>query len=59
MMEIKTYCDHCGKALDEMSDYVDVTIEVAHKRKHTDLCVECFEKMFVVLDDFCNKGGAE
>ena len=57
MTEIKIYCDHCGKVLDEMSDYVDLTIEVAHKRKHTDLCTECFEKLFVVLDDFFDKKG--
>ena len=59
MTETKIYCDHCGKALAEMSDYVDLTIEVAHKRKHTDLCTDCFEKLFVVLDGFCEKKGGE
>lgn len=43
MTEIKIYCDHCGKVLDTMSDYINVEIEAAHKRKFTDLCAECFE----------------
>jgi hypothetical protein len=53
--ETKIYCDHCGKVLDEISDYVDLTISAAHKRKCTDLCTDCFEKMFVVLRVFCDK----
>lgn len=60
MTEIKVYCDHCGKVLDEMSDYTDITIEAAHKMVNADLCTDCFEKMCDIIYKFCKeKGGAE
>ena len=53
MTETTIYCDHCKRKLDEMSDYVDVKIEVAHKWQKTDLCVDCFDRLWSMIDDFC------
>lgn len=39
MRETKTYCDHCGKVLNEMIDYTDTEIEVKRWFK-CDLCAE-------------------
>jgi hypothetical protein len=41
----KVYCDHCGKILDNMSDYIDLKFDVCHKMHNVDLCVNCFEKL--------------
>ena len=60
MTEIKVFCDHCGKLLDEMSDYTDITIEAAHKMVNADLCTDCFESLCDKIYSFCErKGGAE
>lgn len=53
MTEIKTYCDHCGKLLDEMSYYKGTRIEVAHKQLDADLCCDCFEKLWDMISEFC------
>ena len=53
MTEVKIYCDHCGKELDEMKDYADIKIELAHLWKKHDLCTDCLEKLKVVVDNFC------
>lgn len=57
MKETNIYCDHCGKALDTMLDYADLTIEASHIWTPTDLCAECFDKLCKVICDFCKKGG--
>ena len=57
MTETTIYCDHCKRKLDEMSDYVDVKIEAAHKWQKKDLCVYCFERLWSMIDDFCIVGG--
>jgi hypothetical protein len=49
----KVYCDHCGKILDNMSDYIDLSFEVCHKSHNVDLCTECFEKLDYVIKEFC------
>lgn len=53
MKEIKIYCDHCGKVLDEMTDYTSITIELAHKMAVTDLCTDCFERLCEQIQKFC------
>ena len=37
-------CDHCGKELDEMNDYVDVEVKILNWIK-VDLCKKCAEKL--------------
>ena len=59
MTEIKVYCDHCGKELDEMSDYVDLHIKVAHRGVTTDLCTSCFKKLAEAIYDYCGKGDCD
>ena len=60
----KAVCDHCGKELDEMGDFVDMRIELSHIWRDHDLCVDCFEELKGVIDRFCTnhqteKGGGE
>ena len=51
----KVYCDHCGKILDNMSDYIDLKFEVGHIPHIVDLCSECFEKLNEKIDDFAKR----
>lgn len=55
MTETKIYCDHCGKELDAMHDFDDLTIEMEHKWLVTDLCTECLDKLYDSVCDFCKK----
>lgn len=59
MTEIKVYCDHCRKVLDDMSDYTDITIEAAHKVINGDLCTDCFEILTNKINEFMKGGEAE
>ena len=56
MRETKTYCDHCGKALNEMIDYPDTEIEAKHWFM-CDLCAECINELDKIVAVFCKKGG--
>jgi hypothetical protein len=56
MREIKTYCDHCGKVLNEMQDYCDTEIEVKGWFK-CDLCNRCISELDLIVFNFCKKGG--
>jgi hypothetical protein len=59
MTERKVYCDHCGKVLDAMSDYTDITIEASHKMVNADLCTDCFERLCEQIHNFCKREGGE
>lgn len=56
MRETKIYCDHCGKVLDEMTDYVDAEIDT-HIWFKTDLCAECINELDRIVLEFCGKKG--
>ena len=56
MRETKIYCDHCGKVLDNMTDYCDTEIEVKSWFK-CDLCNECITELDNIVLTFCKKGG--
>ena len=56
MTEIKTYCDHCGKVLNDRFDYVDTEIEALSWFK-CDLCKDCINELERIVTRFCNKGG--
>ena len=45
-------CDHCGVILDAMADYGGIDIEMCHKLKTVDLCTDCFEKLWCIIDEF-------
>ncbi len=55
----KTYCDHCGKKLDEMSDYTGLGFKVCHKEHKVDLCEDCFEKLDKTIKEFCKRSDTE
>lgn len=53
MTVMKMYCDHCGKELNDMTDYTCVDIEVGYTEIETDLCKSCYEQLVKVVKDFC------
>jgi hypothetical protein len=52
---VKDYCDHCGAELDEMTDYGDTEIEIAHHWFKSDLCKNCMEELSAIAFKFCKK----
>lgn len=55
MTETKTYCDHCGKELNDMHDCCDIEIDFSCHWFKTDLCKDCFEKLFAIAENFCER----
>jgi hypothetical protein len=53
MTETKIYCDHCKRELDRMKDYIDIEIDMSHKWQKVDLCEDCYERLWSMIDDFC------
>ena len=58
MRETKIYCDHCGKLLDEIHDYVELEVGI-YESIETDLCSECYEELEKNINAFCKKGAKE
>jgi hypothetical protein len=56
MKENKIYCDHCGKVLNEMTDYTDTEIYAGSWFK-CDLCAECMDELEKIVLAYCKKGG--
>ena len=54
MRETKIYCDHCGKVLDCMKDYDDITIDYKKDYIDTDLCNECLDDLGKIIKTFCS-----
>lgn len=55
MKETKIYCDHCGKELDEMHDYIDLTIDLCWDIIHCDLCKNCIAELNSEVSVFVSK----
>lgn len=56
MKETKTYCDHCHKELNDMTDYMDLELEVGQPEFiKCDLCKECKDKLVEIAKNFINK----
>lgn len=54
-MHIDKYvCDHCGKPLDEMEDYIEVNVEVWNEFE-ADLCANCIKELDRMALEFCKK----
>lgn len=53
MTVIKQYCDHCGKELDGMKDYISCEIEIAFTEIEADLCNECRGELTEIVKQFC------
>ena len=56
MTQTKTYCDHCGKELDEMRDYPDTELDIIDEFLKCDLCKSCYEELSRTIRKFVNKG---
>ena len=57
-MRVEEYkCDHCGKKLNEMHDYVDCEIDMEVCIIDADLCQECAEELKKMVASFLNKEG--
>lgn len=52
-------CDHCGKELDIMKDFDDMTIELGYKWVECDLCDSCLEELYSKVYAFCNREEGE
>lgn len=50
----KWYCDHCGKEIDNMNDYIDTEIDTPYNLLSTDLCQDCVKKLWEVIGEFCS-----
>lgn len=53
----KIYCDHCGKELDPMRDYVQVEIDIITTTNYlvADLCEGCMVELENLMYKFVNK----
>lgn len=58
MRVTKDYCDHCGKELNAIHDYIDQEVGLVGFET-ADLCNECLEELDKIIKAFCGKGGAE
>lgn len=56
MTKVTHYCDHCGKEIDYLNDYTNLSIEMNHVSIGTDLCVDCFRELEEMIKDFCTQG---
>lgn len=54
MTKTKVYCDHCGKEIDEIVDWVGDEIMIANERIVRDLCSDCAGDLVKLVEDFCN-----
>lgn len=55
MTQTKTYCDHCGKELDEMHDYPLTEFDTIDEFVRCDLCKDCYEELSKLIRWFVNK----
>ena len=55
----KTYCDHCGKVLDNIVDYIDLDIDICCSTHTVDLCKDCLIKLDEKLAEFCKRSDTE
>lgn len=55
MKELMITCDHCGKELDDMHDYIDTEFDTKDNWICTDLCSECYAEISKTIREFCGK----
>lgn len=51
-------CDHCGKRLNDHTDYIEVDIDIKNLRC-ADLCSDCFEELDRIVERFLNPDSQE
>ena len=55
MKEFVITCDHCGKKLDEMKDFIDTEFDTIDEWFKADLCSECHTEISNTIKKFCGK----
>ena len=55
----KVYCDHCGKVLDPMHDYISHEIDIKFAAIRVDLCNKCINTLEKKAKDFCKRSDTE
>lgn len=55
MKQTKIFCDHCGKEIDEMVDYVGAEIIVPYCSAEVDLCADCRKELSHYVLSFINQ----
>lgn len=48
-------CDHCGKELDDMHDYIEMEIDDFADYVETDLCARCYDELNNIVLQYLNK----
>lgn len=56
MQEMVYTCDHCGKKLNTMTDYVDTEFDSIDEWFKADLCSECYKEISYIIKQFCKRG---
>lgn len=56
MTKVITYCDHCGKVLNDMEDYGSSEIEIGYVDFEADLCKACHTELVKRVKDYCSCG---
>ena len=51
-------CDHCGKKLNEMEDYIEIELD-KYGLIVADLCAPCYEKLEDLVKQWVSQGRAE
>lgn len=53
MRETIFTCDHCGKKLDDMKDYINTEFDTIDQYLEMDLCRECYAEISDMITQFC------
>ena len=48
-------CDHCGKELNGIEDYIGIEFDNMVEWFTADLCKECYMEISNKINQFCNK----
>ena len=48
-------CDHCGKEIDELHSYTDMTIDDFDDIVEVDLCFNCYKELNDIVMQYINK----
>lgn len=54
MRKTRVYCDHCGKELNEMHDYIEQDVGF-YEDNMVDLCADCFSGLDKIIKAYCSK----
>lgn len=50
----KYYCDHCGKEINDKTDYSDIILDIGYDDISTDLCQSCIQDLTEIVREFCS-----